>query len=582
MRPGTSQMWIVEHGPDFDDEINLLTAGGNYGWDPVPGYDESVPMTDLTKFPTAIEARWSSGVSTLAASGGIFLSGVDWGKWNGWLAVASLKDQTLRFFHFASDGTFIEQVNVPEMNGIYGRLRTPMLGPDGSLYVTTSNGGNDKILKITPAGDNDGGEGGGGEGGGGGGGGEGGGGNGARPTDDHGNTAGSATRIQPSGRTAGQLHTRSDVDYFTLTAPQAGVLVVETTGRTDTRATVWQDGVEVARADSGGRGQNFRLGARVEAGSVVIAVRGNGRQTGSYTLRTTLVAYHVENPPPRSFQSGLGVISGWVCEAEGVAVEIEKENGEVVELATAYGTERADTAESCGDTDNGFGVLFNWNLLGDGEHAVSVLIDGIELGRATVTVTTLGEEFVEGLQRSFLVADFPRPGEQVQGVWQESQQNFVLAPAELGAASAPTQGPRAIEGVLENPAPASYQSGIGVISGWVCEADEVVIEIDGQPIAAATGTERADTLDRCGDVANGFGLLVNWAEFGAGEHEVVALVDGVELSRATVVVTVVDETEPYVRGLAKRVEVEDFPQPGETVTLEWQQSQQNFVITGVR
>ena len=166
-------------------------------------------------------------------------------------------------------------------------------------------------------------------------------------------------------------------------------------------------------------------------------------------------------------------------------------------------------------------------------------------------------------------------------VWQESRQNFVLAPVEVGAASAPTPGSGGIEGVLENPRPASYQSGISVISGWVCAAEAVVIEIDGQPIAAAAGTERADTLDRCGDTDTGFGLLVNWAEFGAGAHEVVALVDGVELSRATVTVTVVDETEPFVRGLAKRVELPGFPTPDETVTLEWQESQQNFVITGV-
>ena len=60
-RPGTNQMWSVEHGPTEDDEINLLAAGRNYGWDPVPGYNQSVAMTDLVKFPGAVEARWSSG-----------------------------------------------------------------------------------------------------------------------------------------------------------------------------------------------------------------------------------------------------------------------------------------------------------------------------------------------------------------------------------------------------------------------------------------------------------------------------------------------------------------------------------------
>ena len=149
LRPGTSQMWSVEHGPDFDDEINLLLAGRNYGWDPVPGYDESVSMTDLVKFPGSIEAKWSSGSPTLATSGGIFLEGAQWGIWEGRMAVATLKDSKLRLFEFTPNGDFVSQVVVPELDGRYGRLRTPMMGPDGALYVTTSNGGGkDRILRI--------------------------------------------------------------------------------------------------------------------------------------------------------------------------------------------------------------------------------------------------------------------------------------------------------------------------------------------------------------------------------------------------------------------------------------------------
>ncbi len=149
LRPGTSQMWSVEHGPEFDDEINLLVAGRNYGWDPVPGYNQGVPMTDLVKFPGAIEARWSSGSSTLATSGGIFLEGAQWGVWEGRLAVATLKDSKLRLFEFTPEGDYVSQVVVPEFDGAYGRLRTPMMGPDGALYVTTSNGGGqDRILRV--------------------------------------------------------------------------------------------------------------------------------------------------------------------------------------------------------------------------------------------------------------------------------------------------------------------------------------------------------------------------------------------------------------------------------------------------
>ncbi len=149
LRPGTNQMWSVEHGPTEDDEINLLAAGRNYGWDPVPGYNQNVAMTDLVKFPGAVEARWSSGSPTLAPSGAIFLEGAHWGVWEGWLAVATLKDSKLRLFEFDRDGALVSQVIVAELDGRYGRLRTPMMGPDGALYVTTSNGGgNDQILRI--------------------------------------------------------------------------------------------------------------------------------------------------------------------------------------------------------------------------------------------------------------------------------------------------------------------------------------------------------------------------------------------------------------------------------------------------
>ncbi|MCY4385769.1 MAG: hypothetical protein OXC18_01555, partial [Desulfurellaceae bacterium] len=86
--------------------------------------------------------------------------------------------------------------------------------------------------------------------------------------------------------------------------------------------------------------------------------------------------------------------------------------------------------EICGDTDNGFGLLFNWNLLGDGEHTVVARVDGAELGRAVVQVVTLGTEWVEDAVGVCVAADFPRVGQQVTLEWQESQQNFVMTGVE--------------------------------------------------------------------------------------------------------------------------------------------------------
>ena len=160
LRPGTEQMWLVEHGPEHDDEINLLAPGGNYGWDPIPDdgtlvfYDYSdeagVPMTDLAKFPSARQARWSSGFPTLETSGAVFLDGPQWGEWEGRLAVATLKTKSLRVFEFTEQGDFAGQIIVPELDGSHGQLRTPVLGPDGALYIATSNApGGDRILRVS-------------------------------------------------------------------------------------------------------------------------------------------------------------------------------------------------------------------------------------------------------------------------------------------------------------------------------------------------------------------------------------------------------------------------------------------------
>ena len=223
-----------------------------------------------------------------------------------------------------------------------------------------------------------------------------------------------------------------DIDYFTVPLPYAGVLMVETTGPTATVGTVWQHGVELTGADSDDGQQNFQLSVPVEADPVVIAVAGKGQQTGRYDLQTALVAGALENPGPDSFQSGIGVLSGWVCEAEFVDIEI---NGET--HPAAYGTERLDTAQRrkdgtplCGDTDNGFGLLFNWNLLGAGEHEVVALVDGVELDRATVTVTTLGAEFLQGAAGECMVEDFPTAGQLVTLEWQQTSQNFVITDLE--------------------------------------------------------------------------------------------------------------------------------------------------------
>ena len=137
----------TEHGPSVDDEVNLLVAG-NFGWDPVPGYNESVPMTDTVEFPDAVEAIWSSGSSTLALSGAAFIEGRGWADWDGVLAVATLKARHLHIYFIDTDGEVAGDFRVLEDQG---RLRSARQGPDGNLYVTTDAGGtNGQVLRVSP------------------------------------------------------------------------------------------------------------------------------------------------------------------------------------------------------------------------------------------------------------------------------------------------------------------------------------------------------------------------------------------------------------------------------------------------
>jgi hypothetical protein len=96
-------------------------------------------------------------------------------------------------------------------------------------------------------------------------------------------------------------------------------------------------------------------------------------------------------------------------------------------LAAAYGTSREDTASACGDADNGFGLLFNWNTLGDGVHTLRALADDVQFASAAFTVTTLwGAEFLPGVSGSYWVEGFPYPFTDVLIHWEESSQNFVI------------------------------------------------------------------------------------------------------------------------------------------------------------
>jgi len=155
-RPDSDQVFTAEHGPDKNDEVNLLRAGGNYGWDPsrggtVGGYDEGVPMTDLDRFGDAVPAKWQSGETTEAVCAATFLAGSQWGDLDGALVITALKGAKVLLLTLDDDGA-VRSVAIPkEFDNTFGRLRAARTGPDGALYLTTTNGNDDKLLRVTPS-----------------------------------------------------------------------------------------------------------------------------------------------------------------------------------------------------------------------------------------------------------------------------------------------------------------------------------------------------------------------------------------------------------------------------------------------
>lgn len=139
--------YSVEHGPSRDDEINPLRSG-NMGWNPVPLYNELVPMTDTQRYPDAITPLWTSGEATIAPSGMTFLTGDAWQSLEGRLAVAVLKNRHVRLIEL--DG--LDKVASEEVlfQDEFGRIRSVVMGPGNELYITTDNGTNDKIISIIP------------------------------------------------------------------------------------------------------------------------------------------------------------------------------------------------------------------------------------------------------------------------------------------------------------------------------------------------------------------------------------------------------------------------------------------------
>ena len=135
------------------------------------------------------------------------------------------------------------------------------------------------------------------------------------------------------------------------------------------------------------------------------------------------------NPAPGRLYSGIGVISGWKCQAEGDLTIVFNNDGRHIPLL--YGAERTDVRATGQCLENahdnvGFVTIWNWGNLGDGEHTAVAYDNGVEFSRSTFTVGSTGEAFLKGVTRQHLLENFPVSGETTILEWNESTQHFEI------------------------------------------------------------------------------------------------------------------------------------------------------------
>ena len=148
--PVSGALWATEHGNVGNDEVNLITAGANYGWPVIEGMQTMPGMeTPVLSFSPSI-----------APSGGSFHTAN---------AIPAFRHD---FFFGALQGEHLHRVqfdradptrvigNERLLEGRFGRLRDVVTGPDGALYVLTNNrdgrgrphADDDRIIRLVAAG----------------------------------------------------------------------------------------------------------------------------------------------------------------------------------------------------------------------------------------------------------------------------------------------------------------------------------------------------------------------------------------------------------------------------------------------
>ena len=147
IHPGTGKLWVVEHGPQGGDEINIPLKGRNYGW-PVIGYgiDYSGARLHESTHRDGMEQPVYYWRPSIAPSGMAFYNGDLFAAWKGNLLVGALAGKALHRLVLNGETVVGEEILLKDAGH---RIRDVRVGPDGAVWLLVDSA-DGRILRLMP------------------------------------------------------------------------------------------------------------------------------------------------------------------------------------------------------------------------------------------------------------------------------------------------------------------------------------------------------------------------------------------------------------------------------------------------
>jgi len=153
IHPVTGDLWVVDHGPQGGDEIDIIRAGRDYGWPDVTygrQYDarqsdgrKNVKVGTGNTSMKGVEEPIYYWVPSIGPSGMAFYTGDQFPEWKGNLFIGAMPGQHLVRLVLKDNRVVAEEKLLVDRKQ---RIREVRQGPDGNLYIFMGT----DLVRLTP------------------------------------------------------------------------------------------------------------------------------------------------------------------------------------------------------------------------------------------------------------------------------------------------------------------------------------------------------------------------------------------------------------------------------------------------